>query len=98
MAKGLVALLVLLALVGGAYLYLSAPSRRICLVMGDICHGKQGKRGHYDEFFACVDSVDELGGVFGDDAVARAAVCVDEAQNCAEGITCMAGVTTTRQP
>ena len=76
MAKGLVALLVLLALVGGAYLYLSAPSRRICLVMGDICHGKQGKRGHYDEFFACVD----------------------EAQNCAEGITCMAGVTTTRQP
>lgn len=94
MVKGLAALLVLLALGGGVYLYLRAPARRICLVMGDICHGHGGKRGHYDDFFACVDSVDELAGVFGDDAIAQAAVCVDAAQDCAEGVRCMAGAAT----
>lgn len=92
MVKVLVALLVVLALGAGVYVYLQAPTRRVCLAMGDLCDGRGDKRGHYDDFSKCVDSVSELSDVFGEEAIVSAARCVDEAENCADGMTCMAGV------
>ena len=81
------------ALVAGAYVYLQGSPRRLCWTMGELCAGRGGQPGHYDEFFACVDSVGELSATFGDDAIDHTAACVDQSQTCAEGMACMAGVT-----
>jgi hypothetical protein len=87
--KKVIAVVVLLTLVaGGVWAFTRTPERRLCQKMGKLCRVE----GNYRDYDACVDTVEDLAATFGEEPVAQAADCVDDAQTCAEGIGCVAGV------
>ncbi len=89
MKKIIVVVLILAAIgvVAFALAVVRSPERKLCTKVGKLC-GVKGSLGDLDK---CMDAVEKLRGLTGDAPVDKAATCVDESENCAQAMGCLAG-------
>lgn len=87
--KKVIAAIVVLGVIGGgvAWAVTRTPERRLCIRMGDLC-GVEGDLSDYDH---CVDTIERLEKVVGEEPIESAANCVDKADTCVEASGCVAG-------
>lgn len=91
MKKGLLAVLILavaLALAGMVVLLVGrSPERAACARMADLCGTQGGREG----LASCVDDLEKLRKLAGDEAMDKGLSCVERAKGCPEATVCMAG-------
>jgi hypothetical protein len=88
MKKLVIAVVVLGVLVGGvAWAFTRTPERRLCVRMGELC-GVEGDLGDYEQ---CVDQLQRLEKVVGEEPLESAATCADKADSCVEAMGCVTG-------
>ena len=87
--KKAVAAVVLLGIIGGgvAYAVTRTPEKRLCVAMGDLC----GVEGDFKDYENCVESIERLEKVVGEEPIETAADCVDRADTCVQATGCLAG-------
>jgi hypothetical protein len=87
MKKTVLAALIL-ALAGlVAFLVTRSPERAACTRIADLC----GMTGGRQELGSCVDDLEKLRQLAGDEAMNKGLSCVDHAASCPEATVCMAG-------
>jgi hypothetical protein len=87
MKKAALAFLIL-ALAGlVVFLFTRSPERAACARLADLC----GVTGGRQELRACVDDLEKLRKLAGDEAMNKGLSCVDHATSCPEATLCMAG-------
>jgi hypothetical protein len=70
-----------------AYFVTRSPERAACARLADLC----GVTGGQQELSACVDDLQKLRKVAGDEVMDKGLACVDHATSCPEATVCMAG-------
>ncbi len=87
--KKVVIALVVLGVIGGgvAWAVTRTPERRLCIRMGDLC----GVEGDLSDFDTCVQELEKLEKLVGEEPVESAAECVDKADSCVEATGCVVG-------
>jgi hypothetical protein len=89
MKKTVLAVLVLAVASAGvvAFLVTRSPERAACARIADLC----GMTGGREELHACVDDLEKLRKLAGDETMDKGLACVDHATSCPEATVCMAG-------
>jgi hypothetical protein len=88
MKKLVIVVVVLGVLVGGvAWAFTRKPERRLCVRVGELC-GAEASLGDYEQ---CVDEMERLSKVVGEEPFENAAECVDDADSCVQAMGCVTG-------
>jgi hypothetical protein len=87
MKKTLVAVLIVAVAGLVAFLLTRSPERAACARIADLC----GMTGGRQELGACVDDLEKLRKLAGDEAMNKGLSCVDHATSCSEATVCVAG-------
>jgi hypothetical protein len=69
------------------FLVTRSPERAACARIADLC----GMTGGRQELSSCVDDLEQLRKLAGDEAMKKGLSCVDHATSCPEATVCMAG-------
>ena len=87
--KKVVAGVIVMGIIGGgvAWAVTRTPERRLCVRMGELC----GVEGDFEDYEQCVDGIERLEKVVGEEPIESAADCVDRADSCMKATGCIAG-------
>lgn len=87
--KKVVAVVILLGIIigGVAWAVMASPERSVCVRVADLC----AVEGTMQDLEQCVQDVEKLQKIVGEEPVERAAACVEGADTCAEAMGCIAG-------
>lgn len=87
--KKVVAGVIALGIIGGgvAWAVTRTPERRLCVRMGELC----GVEGDFKDYEQCVDGIERLEKIAGEEPIESAADCVDRADTCAQATGCIVG-------